>query len=103
MRVCVRVEPQWLRSLPASLGLDLDQLEAEEGLCGSILKRAVESTRELKELFGLHSLEARLDFEQALLRAIDGELGQPGDGEVSRLLSALLSADLRASGTSHLL
>uniref|UniRef100_A0A7S1NHH9 Uncharacterized protein n=1 Tax=Eutreptiella gymnastica TaxID=73025 RepID=A0A7S1NHH9_9EUGL len=54
---------EWLRTLPAALGLHLESLEAEP-FDGQTLVEALDSTRELKDTFGLQTMHQRLAFEQ---------------------------------------
>jgi hypothetical protein len=58
----------WLKSVAIShpdWTLDCDSAEREQ-LTGELLLQALESTRELKETFGLTSMSARLGFEEAV-------------------------------------
>ncbi len=56
---------QWLRSLGEGVVIP----EEEEGLCGAALLAAVHDVREMKQTFGLKTIEARCRFTTALKRA----------------------------------
>ena len=67
---------EWLERLPPSLGVRVP--DEDEGLCGAALLAAAESTRELRETFGLATIEARVAFSTAL-EALDGREGTGGE------------------------
>jgi len=53
----------WLKALPQELELSIKDIESEV-VSGKSMIRALESSRELKDTFGLRSLEQRLQFEE---------------------------------------
>jgi len=53
----------WLEALPESVGVDMEQLR-EEKLSGELIAQALDSTRELKDTFGLRTMPQRLQFER---------------------------------------
>lgn len=70
----------WLRSLPSELGLKLDRLAAEADLDGMTLLSALDSTREMRDVFGLDSMRSRLLFERALRAVMAGKPNAHDDG-----------------------
>eukprot|EP00658_Telonema_sp_P-2_P003134 TRINITY_DN1114_c0_g2_i2.p2 TRINITY_DN1114_c0_g2~~TRINITY_DN1114_c0_g2_i2.p2 ORF type:complete len:272 (-),score=48.79 TRINITY_DN1114_c0_g2_i2:226-1041(-) len=73
----------WLQGLPRNLGLDMEAIGAED-VDGETLAIALQSTRELKETFGLASLSSRLKFEAAARNFLGLDHGGPISAELPR-------------------
>jgi len=104
----------WIQSLPEDLGIDVAALTSES-LTGQILLDALESTRELKDTFGLTTVEKRLRFEKCLKRELesrqteieprlpDGSLGGIYDEKFLKTVSPLYEMHMGVENMGPLL